>query len=75
MFTALIDRGQREGLIPEMDLIHAKFIFSGAFVFPIVLAPEYRLVNGVDALDPAFVDLHIETCLRLLLPKLATSTA
>lgn len=72
LLTSLIKRGQREGYVPAIDLIHAKFIFSGAFVLPIVLAPEYRLVSDVDPLDPAFVDRHIETCLRLFLPTLAS---
>lgn len=72
LLTSLIERGQREGYVPAIDLIHAKFIFSGAFVLPIVLAPEYRLVSDVDPLDPAFIDCHIDTCLRLLLPTLST---
>lgn len=70
MLTALIERGQREGLVPAVDPIHAKFIFSGAFVLPIVLAAEYKLVSDVDPLDPTFIDQHIEMCLRLLFPSL-----
>jgi len=70
LLTSLIERAQREGYVQPIDLIHAKFIFSGAFVLPIVLAPEYRLVSDVDPLDPAFVERHIEICLRLFLPTL-----
>lgn len=73
LLTTLIERAQREGYVPEMDLVHAKFIFSGAFILPIALAAEYRLVGGVDPLDPGFVDRHIDTCIRLLLPGLAAS--
>lgn len=70
MIVRVIERGQREGYVADVDLIHAKFVLSGGFVFPIVLAAEYKLVTGEDPLDPAFVERHIDTCLRLLLPKL-----
>jgi TetR/AcrR family transcriptional regulator len=66
--TAIIDRAQREGLVPAMDLAHAKFIYSGAFSLPIVLAPEYRLVTGEDSQSDAFIEAHIDACLRLLIP-------
>ncbi len=69
--TGLIERGQREGYVPQMDPIHAKFIFSGAFMLPIVLAAEYRLVSSDDPLDPVFVERHIDSCLQLMLPGLA----
>ena len=70
--TGLIEWGQHEGYVPAIDLVHAKFIFSDAFVLPIVMAAEYRLVSDVDALNPAFADRHIEKCLRLFLPTLAS---
>lgn len=68
MLLAIIDRAQREGLVPKMDLAHAKFIISGAFCLPIVLAAEVKLVSGEDALSPAFIEKHIEHCLALLFP-------
>jgi TetR/AcrR family transcriptional regulator len=64
---AIIDRAQTEGVVPAMDLAHAKFIFSGAFCLPIVLGPEYRLVTGEDSATDAFIERHIDACLRLLL--------
>lgn len=69
LLMAIIARAQAEGLAPSMDLAHAKFIFSGAFALAIVLGPEYRLVTGADSLSPAFIERHIQTCLRLLLPS------
>ena len=69
LLMAIIGRAQAEGLAPEMDLAHAKFIFSGAFALAIVLGPEYRLVTNTDSLSPAFIEQHIQTCLRLLLPS------
>ena len=69
--TALIARAQAEGLLPAVDPVHLKFLLSGAFVMPIVLAAEYRLLDGTDALSPAFVAAHIALCERLLLPGLA----
>lgn len=73
LLTDLIERAQREGHVPAIDPIHAKFIFSGAFVLPFVLAAEYRLVSKDDPLDPDFVDRHIEACLRLMLPSLSAA--
>lgn len=70
--TALIARAQAERYLPPMDLIHAKFILSGAFCFPIVLAPEYRLIDDVDPESDAFIERHIELCLQLLMPDSAS---
>lgn len=69
--VALITRAQQEGIVPPVDPIHAKFIFSGAFTLPIVLAAEYRLVSDDNPLDPAFLERHIDVCLQLLLPSIA----
>lgn len=69
--TRLIAAAQAEGLLPALDLAHAKFILSGAFSLPIVLAAEYALVDGTDALSPAFIERHIDACLALLMPGLA----
>jgi TetR/AcrR family transcriptional regulator len=71
--TALIAVAQADGLLPAMDVNHAKFILSGAFSLPIVLAAEYRLVDGTDALSPAFLERHIDACLALLMPGLAAA--
>lgn len=68
--TALIERAQTEGLLPRVDPVHLKFLLSGAFVMPIVLAAEYRLLDGTDARSPEFVAAHIALCERLLLPGL-----
>jgi TetR/AcrR family transcriptional regulator len=68
MLMAIIGRAQAEGLAPVMDLAHAKFIYSGAFCLPIVLAPEYFLVTRQDSQSESFIEAHIDACLRLLLP-------
>ena len=68
--TALIERAQAEGLLPPVDPVHLKFLLSGAFVMPIVLAAEYRLLDGTDARSPEFIAAHIALCERLLLPGL-----
>ena len=69
--TALIERAQAEALLPPVDPIHLKFLLSGAFVMPIVLAAEYRLLDGTEARSPEFVAAHIALCERLLLPGLS----
>ena len=67
---ALIAAAQDDGLLPPMDLTHAKFVLSGAFALPIVLAAEYALVNGEDTRSPAFIERHIDGCIALLMPNL-----
>lgn len=69
--TALIARAQADGLLPEADPVHLKFLLSGAFVMPIVLAAEYRLLDGTNACSADFITAHIALCERLLLPGLA----
>lgn len=70
LLKAIISKAQGEGLVPAMDLDDAKFIFSGAFCLPIVLGPEYRLVTGRDSQSDAYIEQHVDTCLRLLLPMI-----
>jgi TetR/AcrR family transcriptional regulator len=67
--VALIERAQEEGFLPQMDTIHAKFVLSGAFSFPIVLAPEYRLMDDVDPESDAFIERHIDLCMQILMPQ------
>jgi hypothetical protein len=50
-----------------MDLIHAKFILSGALSFPIVLAAEYRLIDNVEPQSDAFIERHVDLCMRLFM--------
>jgi TetR/AcrR family transcriptional regulator len=68
LIEQILARAQHEKLLPEMDLRHAKFIFSGAFCFPIVLAAEFKQLTGEDSQSEAFIERHIEGCLRLMLP-------
>jgi TetR/AcrR family transcriptional regulator len=70
MLKAIIARAQGEGLVPAMNLDEAKFIFSGAFSLSIVLGPEYALVTGEDSRTDAFIERHLDSCLRLLLPSI-----
>jgi TetR/AcrR family transcriptional regulator len=65
--TSTIQQAQDEGFLPEMDLVHAKFILSGALSFPIVLAAEYRLIDNVEPQSDAFIDRHVDLCMRLFM--------
>jgi TetR/AcrR family transcriptional regulator len=67
--VALIERAQAEGYLPEMNVIHAKFVLSGALSFPIVLAPEYRLIDDVDPQSDGFIERHVDLCMQLLMPQ------
>lgn len=68
MQMAIIERAQGEGLFPPMDVGHAKFLVSGAFSLPIVLAPEFRIVTGDDSQSAEFIRRHVDACLRVILP-------
>ena len=65
--VAVIRDAQTAGILPaSVDPMHLKFLTSGLFTLPITLAPEYRLMTGIEPLDDDFVDRHIEACLQLL---------
>lgn len=66
-YLELIGQAQADGLLPDVDPLHAKFVISGAFSLPIVLAGEYRLITNEDPQSDAFIAKHIELCLQLLL--------
>lgn len=65
--VALIEAAQNDGLIAKADPQHLKFVLSGAFSLPIILAPEYAIMTGRDALDDRQIEAHIDTCLELIL--------
>lgn len=67
--VGVIIRAQAEALMPDVDPEHVKFILSGAFCLPIVLAPEYLLMTGENSLSEAFIERHIELCLQLMLTR------
>lgn len=69
--VALIEAAQAEGLLPPMDATYAKFLLSGAMSLPIVLAAEYRLIDGTDSLSDDFIEEHIERAISLIMPGLA----
>jgi TetR/AcrR family transcriptional regulator len=67
MIVEIIKRAQSEGIVPIVDPLHAKFVLSGAFCLPIVLAPEYAFLTGEDSQSDAFIARHIDFCLDLIL--------
>jgi TetR/AcrR family transcriptional regulator len=67
MIVEIIKRAQSEGIVPIVDPLHAKFVLSGAFCLPIVLAPEYAFLTGEDSQSDAFISRHIDFCLDLIL--------
>jgi TetR/AcrR family transcriptional regulator len=65
----LVMDAQAEGLLPQMDPMHAKFILSGAFSLAVILGPEVELVMGVDSHSDEFIEKHIDLCMLIMLPK------
>jgi TetR/AcrR family transcriptional regulator len=66
---ALLAEAQQCRLFPEMDLVHAKFVVSGAASLAITLAPEYRLFSDDDPQSETFLDAHVDVLMRLLMPE------
>lgn len=70
LIVGIVEAAQAAGYVPPMDATHAKFVLSGAFALPIVLAAEYALIDGTDVLSPAFIDAHVDATIALILPGL-----
>ncbi|MFN3958822.1 MAG: TetR/AcrR family transcriptional regulator [Parvularculaceae bacterium] len=62
----LIRFAQYLGYAPDIDPMHAKYIYSGAFSLAIALAPEYEVMTGERLVDDAFIDRHIDACFEVL---------
>jgi TetR/AcrR family transcriptional regulator len=67
LIISLISAAQGEGLIAQGDPEHLKFVLSGAFSLPIVLAPEYEILTGKNPIEPSQIEAHIDACLELIL--------
>lgn len=64
--TRLIEDAQRAGLVPAAPAAHLHYVLIGAVAHLFVVAPEYRLVSGSDALAPAAIEAHADTVSAVL---------
>ncbi len=54
------------GLIRDVPAVHLYYLLTGAAATMFVLAPECRLLSGVDPLDPAEVERHVDAVVAML---------
>lgn len=60
---------QAQGLAPaDAPASSIGYILAGASQYFFAVAPQVRLAWGIDPSDPAVVDAHVETLVRMLLP-------
>lgn len=57
-----------KGVLPRFETtLHAGYILVAACQMLFTLAPEVRLLHGVDATDPKIITNHADTVIRMLL--------
>jgi AcrR family transcriptional regulator len=54
------------GLIRDVPTAHLYYLLTGAAATIFVLAPECRLLSGVDPVDPVEVDRHVDAVVAML---------
>lgn len=65
LLTELIRSAQQEGRFIEGDAYHVGYLFIGAVTRTFMLAAEVKRVSGRSPLTAAYIDEHINLCLRL----------
>ncbi len=65
----LYSEAQSLGAAPQMDYHHFYYILTGAATLIFCMAPESKLVAGIDPLDEAVVTEHADALAQLLFPE------
>jgi AcrR family transcriptional regulator len=64
--TAMFERLQEAGHLPDIPVAHLYYILTGAGPTMFVLAPECRRLAGIDPQAPAVVEAHADAVIALL---------
>lgn len=64
--VALLEPLVAAGKVRDVPAVHLYYLLTGAGATMFVLAPECRLLSGVDPLDPAEIDRHVEAVVSML---------
>ncbi len=54
------------GKVRDVPAPHLYYLLTGAAATIFVLAPECRLLTGIDPLDPSEVERHVDTLISML---------
>ena len=65
VLTQLIRAAQKEGVFVAGDAYHLAYLFIGAVTRIFMLAAEVKRVSGRSPMSPAYIDEHVDLCLRL----------
>ena len=63
---ALLEPLVASGKVRDLPPAHLYYLLTGAVATIFVLAPECRLLTGVDPVDPAEVERHVEAVLSMV---------
>jgi AcrR family transcriptional regulator len=64
--VALLEPLLAAGKVRDVPAAHLYYLLTGAAATMFVLAPECRLLTGVDPLDPSEVERHVDAVLSML---------
>lgn len=64
--VALLEPLVASGKMRDVPVAHLYYLLTGAVATIFVLAPECRLLTGIDPLDPAEVDRHVDAVISML---------
>jgi AcrR family transcriptional regulator len=71
--VAMLEPLVESGIIRDIPAPHLYYLFTGAAATMFVLAPECRLLTGVDPLESIEVERHVEAVVSLLFDAPSTS--
>jgi TetR/AcrR family transcriptional regulator len=64
--VALLEPLKAAGKVRDVPSAHLYYLLTGAAATIFVLAPECRLLTGVDPLDPSEVERHVDAVISML---------
>jgi hypothetical protein len=65
LLTDMIRAAQKEGRFIEGDPYHVAYLFIGAVTRIFMLAAEVKRISGRSPMTPAYIEEHVQLCLRL----------
>ena len=64
--VAMLEPLVAAGKVRDVPAVHLYYLLTGAGATMFVLAPECRLLSGVDPLDPSEIERHVDAVLSML---------
>jgi len=64
--VALLEPLMAAGKVRDVPTAHLYYLLTGAAATIFVLAPECRLLAGIDPLDPSEVERHVDAVISML---------